>query len=605
MKKLMLFLISVFIVCSISLNSAGWGNVGWDKDNNKEYIRYLPFINTLNDSLGVMWFNLSDSNLYYVDKSGVHIIGSGSGIKSDSAIYADSAFHLFADSNYTIADLIADTVDVDSIKARVIAVDTVRLTSTKYMWNNGHYYYFSGGFKTNESTTHYGTTNLFGTVNLSVIRNRNTNPLMFLCGYFHNDSIINLLTGANGDTVYTVDSLNNMRVYNNLTVDDTLKTNVINIDSIFYTSADTFFADTNSIFDLSDASKVLFPAGDYMFDVLYPTQPNFGSIGKSDTTYAYVYGDTIKSDSINTRTVVVGDTLLVDGVKLYNIGVVLKTYSFSSSILDGYYTSARAFVNRLNMPIIIDAGYRLYDDSVMIVLKTKDTVLTADSLNNMRVYNNLTVDDTLKTNVINIDSIFYTSADTFFADTNSIFDLSDASKVLFPAGDYMFDVLYPTQPNFGSIGKSDTTYAYVYGDTIKSDSINTRTVVVGDTLLVDGVKLYNIGVVLKTYSFSSSILDGYYTSARAFVNRLNMPIIIDAGYRLYDDSVMIVLKTKDTVLTADSLNNMRVYNNLTVDDTLKSDKLQLGGGIYLDKADNRNDSLFFIVGSDTFVAVKK
>jgi len=145
-----------------------------------------------------------------------------------------------------------------------------------------------------------------------------------------------------------------------------------------------------------------------------------------------------------------------------------------------------------------------------------------------------------------------------------------------------------------------------------ADSINTRTAVVGDTLLVGTLKVYLAGTYLqvlgngvKAKYFTTTSGGGITTSGTAkigiLMNNNALPLDMRCGLS-FNDSILNSLTgaNGDTVYTVDSLNNMRVYNNLTVDDTFN-----LGGGADVYKIDIRNDSLFFISGTDTFVAEKK
>ena len=245
MKKIIIFLISIFIVCNICITDAdSWGNTGWSSGNNKEYIRYLPYVNNLNDSLGVIWFSLSDSNFYYVNKTGVHIIGSGSGVKSDSAIYADSAFHLFADSTYV----------VDSINTRTAVVTDTFIVGDRKVYDNGAYIYINS-LQTNLV---YSVVGSFVNMQAQLYKNK-LKPFQIQCyNGIASDSFIFLLTGkVLTDTVVDIDSLNNVRIRNNLIVDDTLKANYANIDTLIVNDTLTYYNSNLILFSLMSQDSML------------------------------------------------------------------------------------------------------------------------------------------------------------------------------------------------------------------------------------------------------------------------------------------------------------------------------------------------------------
>ena len=218
----------------------------------------------------------------------------------------------------------------------------------------------------NDIITSKGT---FNTAYIKTLSNAQGEPLFVNLYYGNYDSLLFVIKGVWMDTVADIDSFNNITIYNNLEVQDTLKGHYADID-------------------------------------------------------------TLKSDSINTRTAVVTDTLIIGDNKIYDSGIS-TTFSggvvapnFSTSITGEIYCSN--YKNIYGTPFIINSGYA-FDDSLIVLLKGahSDTVVDVDSLNNVRIWNNLTVDDTLKGHYADIDTL---KADSIYTEELVV---NDTARIMY------------------------------------------------------------------------------------------------------------------------------------------------------------------------------
>lgn len=234
----------------------------------------------------------------------------------DSLIYylrgdrPDTFTYLYGDSIKTLIGII------DSLRAKVVQADSGNFSGDivagrnleapagslfvgdNYMYDNGSYIY-----------TLYFQPNvckITNTLDVKKIRNDIGDGLWIELKNIDNDSIMLWIDVAKYDSAFTLDSLGNVRIKGILQADSSLTVDGygsfgdgLSITDLLYTSNDTLYGEINSVWDLSDLSTIIFPDGDYMFDVLKSTQPDtFGYVGTATYPYQRAWIDTITAGHI-------------------------------------------------------------------------------------------------------------------------------------------------------------------------------------------------------------------------------------------------------------------------------------------------------------------